>query len=97
MTKVMIATLESTEDPEFSPQPTAKRETKIPNTEILRSCFVPKRCPGRSGKTIVILNRLIDTSMSKIGGKVMITLMIVIPKDIYGPKRGMDFARMSLL
>ena len=47
MTKVTIATLGRIEAPEFSPQPTAKRETRAPNVEILRSCFVPKRCPGR--------------------------------------------------
>ena len=45
--KVMIATLGRIEAPEFSPQPTAKREAMAPNVEILRSCFVPKRCPGR--------------------------------------------------
>jgi len=79
ITNVTIATLGRIEAPEFSPQPTAKSETRAPNVEILRSCFVPKR------------------SISKIGGKVMITLMIVIVNDIYGPKRGRDFARMSLL
>ena len=58
MMKVMIATLGRIEAPEFSPQPTAKREAMAPNVEILRSCFVPKRCPGRLMDMYIILNRL---------------------------------------
>lgn len=35
--------------------------------------------------------------MRMIGGKVIRTLTIVIPRDTYGAKSGSDFERMSLL
>lgn len=37
------------------------------------------------------------TSMRKMGGKVMMTLTIVMPSDTNGPRSGSAFDRMSLL
>ena len=39
----------------------------------------------------------VHTSIKNIGGKVIITFTIVIPRETYGPKSGNDLDKISLL
>ena len=103
-TKVMINTLASIVRLVSRPMPTQMSETMAPPVDRLRSQRRPRRWI-RGWFRVQWGERLYNnnargsllTSIRKIGGNVMITFTIVIPRETKGPKSGSAFDKMALL
>lgn len=83
-----------------NPRPTPTREITAPDAEYVSNCRRPifwnvidhdqlRKKQASSGSR--------QTSMRNIGGKVINTFTMVIPKDMYGPMSGSAFDKISLL
>ena len=97
-TKVKIVILATATAPESRPKPTPASDKKAPHADIASNVFRPRRCE-RAGLATLRGHSRRDrrTSIKKMGGNVMITFTMVIPRETKGPKSGNAFERMSLL